>query len=370
MKKRAILMISIVMVCCGILRADTIFLKNGQTFSGKILRVTDANVEYDPDGPIPFDFVERENVLKLVYSNGRVVKMPSEKNSSAGLPVPSSESPVLSGKGDRTEQYRAPDDSGVKMKLYDSNSVQVYFYPSLLLGGFIDSDFSKWARRRSRQYLSDLQSSDPIYSNYTMQYKTDSKVQKNDTRSASYLGFGVGVAADIYFGFIGAGVAVHCLGDVSSSDHDERVIRDRNGNNAYEITMKLFYYDYSATYYYRAPIFEDSSSKVYIRLGVGGDRSRTLYKYKPVVYRQSGHAPLYDDYFFNCHVTRYGWHVSSSMMADIGPMMLNMGLTYRHFFKNTAEASGTTKGLDGYKFKSAGEFSADCSGGIRIDFGI
>lgn len=54
---------------------DAILLKNEKILYGKILRVTNKNIEYDPQGNIPFDIVARKNVQKIIYRNGKEVNI-------------------------------------------------------------------------------------------------------------------------------------------------------------------------------------------------------------------------------------------------------------------------------------------------------
>lgn len=55
--------------------ADEIHLKDGTVIKGKIIRVTEKSIEYDPEGEIPFDIYPREKALKLKYDNGTVVQL-------------------------------------------------------------------------------------------------------------------------------------------------------------------------------------------------------------------------------------------------------------------------------------------------------
>jgi hypothetical protein len=55
--------------------ADRIHLTTGVVIKGRILKVNDASVEYDPDGDRPFDIVSRRLVRRIVYDDGSVVEM-------------------------------------------------------------------------------------------------------------------------------------------------------------------------------------------------------------------------------------------------------------------------------------------------------
>ncbi len=55
--------------------ADQIYLTTGVVIKGRILKVNDASVEYDPEGDRPFDIVSRHLVTKIVYDDGSVVEM-------------------------------------------------------------------------------------------------------------------------------------------------------------------------------------------------------------------------------------------------------------------------------------------------------
>ena len=53
--------------------ADSIILKNGDLLSGKIIKINEASVEYDPDGEIPFDAVDISKVRKIIFTNGKII---------------------------------------------------------------------------------------------------------------------------------------------------------------------------------------------------------------------------------------------------------------------------------------------------------
>jgi hypothetical protein len=55
--------------------SDRIHLTTGVVIKGRILKVNDASVEYDPDGDRPFDIVSRRLVRRIVYDDGSVVEM-------------------------------------------------------------------------------------------------------------------------------------------------------------------------------------------------------------------------------------------------------------------------------------------------------
>jgi hypothetical protein len=53
--------------------ADQIYLSDGTVVKGTIIQITDARVEYKPEGGRAFDVVEKSAVVKVVYNDGRVV---------------------------------------------------------------------------------------------------------------------------------------------------------------------------------------------------------------------------------------------------------------------------------------------------------
>ncbi|MDH5720733.1 MAG: autotransporter outer membrane beta-barrel domain-containing protein [Spirochaetia bacterium] len=53
--------------------SDEIRLKDGSTIKGKVLRVSANNVEYDPEGDIPFDMVPRSSIKNIVYDNDKII---------------------------------------------------------------------------------------------------------------------------------------------------------------------------------------------------------------------------------------------------------------------------------------------------------
>jgi hypothetical protein len=52
--------------------ADMIYFKDGSAVSGKVLRVTDTDVEYSTSD-VPFDKQSRSNLTKIIYANGKTV---------------------------------------------------------------------------------------------------------------------------------------------------------------------------------------------------------------------------------------------------------------------------------------------------------
>ena len=57
------------------LLADEIHLNDGQVIRGKILKVTERTIEYDPEGDEPFDVFPRGQIMKIVYDSGKTVNL-------------------------------------------------------------------------------------------------------------------------------------------------------------------------------------------------------------------------------------------------------------------------------------------------------
>ncbi len=55
--------------------ADEIYLNDGSVVKGKILRVTEKNIEYDPDGDRPFAIFPNGQISKIVYDDGKVMQI-------------------------------------------------------------------------------------------------------------------------------------------------------------------------------------------------------------------------------------------------------------------------------------------------------
>ncbi len=64
----------IIAAFCSFLSADEIYLNDLNVINGKIIQVTDKNVEYSQEGK-PFLIVPREKVFKIKYENGQVVQI-------------------------------------------------------------------------------------------------------------------------------------------------------------------------------------------------------------------------------------------------------------------------------------------------------
>jgi hypothetical protein len=54
---------------------DVITKKDGTTIKGKVIQVTEAAIEIDPEGDIPFQIIKRSDVALIKYSNGTEVKL-------------------------------------------------------------------------------------------------------------------------------------------------------------------------------------------------------------------------------------------------------------------------------------------------------
>ncbi len=67
--KKAVLLL-LVFFSLQTLYADEIHLNSGKIIKGRIIRVTENSVEYDPEGEIPFNILKRKSVSKLKYDSG------------------------------------------------------------------------------------------------------------------------------------------------------------------------------------------------------------------------------------------------------------------------------------------------------------
>lgn len=72
MKSKVIFLVASVFFF-SVASADEIYLKDNTVIKGKILRVSEKNIEYDPEGDKPFDVVPREKAKKIVYEGGQTV---------------------------------------------------------------------------------------------------------------------------------------------------------------------------------------------------------------------------------------------------------------------------------------------------------
>ncbi|MDH5720760.1 MAG: hypothetical protein OEZ13_09120 [Spirochaetia bacterium] len=75
----------ILLFCISIaaLTADEIHLKGeqGNIINGKILRISDTQIEYDPEGDIPFETISRNKVIKIIYDNNKTVYFDNDEKS-------------------------------------------------------------------------------------------------------------------------------------------------------------------------------------------------------------------------------------------------------------------------------------------------
>lgn len=60
--------------------ADEIYLKSNNILKGKVIKVTEFIVEYDPQGDKPFAVVPKDKIRKIVYDNGKVVNFSIENS--------------------------------------------------------------------------------------------------------------------------------------------------------------------------------------------------------------------------------------------------------------------------------------------------
>jgi opacity protein-like surface antigen len=86
MKQKLLNTLIVITVSSSFLFADTINKKNGEELSGKILRITDKTIEFDPDGEIPFDIVTISEIENIVYSNGQKIYF-SDNHSSNSIRI-------------------------------------------------------------------------------------------------------------------------------------------------------------------------------------------------------------------------------------------------------------------------------------------
>lgn len=86
MKYKTVLFFTLIITSASSVFADYIHLKNGTLLQGKVLKVTDSSIEYDPEGSIPFDTINRADVEKIVYDNGKSVIISESASSNTAVP--------------------------------------------------------------------------------------------------------------------------------------------------------------------------------------------------------------------------------------------------------------------------------------------
>ena len=79
-RKISLIIIFIMISSFGRIYADEIYLKDGGTIQGKILRVTENNIEFDPDGDKPFLLYPRIGILKFINKDGYAVYVKDGKD--------------------------------------------------------------------------------------------------------------------------------------------------------------------------------------------------------------------------------------------------------------------------------------------------
>lgn len=62
-----------VILCSYALYADQIFMSGGTVIKGKVLRITEHDVEYNPVSGSTIDTVEKSSIAKIVYDDGKMV---------------------------------------------------------------------------------------------------------------------------------------------------------------------------------------------------------------------------------------------------------------------------------------------------------
>ncbi len=73
MKKILSIFISLLVFAYLPVSADEIHLKNGRIIKGKILKATEENIEYHPEGMEQAAILNKNEIEKIKYDNGRVV---------------------------------------------------------------------------------------------------------------------------------------------------------------------------------------------------------------------------------------------------------------------------------------------------------
>jgi hypothetical protein len=86
MKYKTVILFTLIASASSVF-ADYIHLKNGTLLKGRVIKVTDSSIEYDPEGEIPFDTVNRTDVEKIVYDNGKSVILNSPARNAPAAPV-------------------------------------------------------------------------------------------------------------------------------------------------------------------------------------------------------------------------------------------------------------------------------------------
>ncbi|MFH0975038.1 MAG: hypothetical protein V1874_04560 [Spirochaetota bacterium] len=77
--KKLVYILLILTVFCGLSYADEIYMNDLSILKGKVIQVTDKNVEYSQEGK-PFLIVPRDQVFKIKYDNGQVAQIAQVKS--------------------------------------------------------------------------------------------------------------------------------------------------------------------------------------------------------------------------------------------------------------------------------------------------
>jgi hypothetical protein len=68
-------LILMILFFCPVLFADEIYLKDSRVLKCEIIQITDKNIEYREQGGRPFVTIEKDIVVKVVYSDGKVMRI-------------------------------------------------------------------------------------------------------------------------------------------------------------------------------------------------------------------------------------------------------------------------------------------------------
>ncbi|MCP4131002.1 MAG: hypothetical protein GY754_08485 [bacterium] len=79
MKNKTIWLICAIILISSNAFADYIYLKSGLIVRGKIVRITNNDVEYDPQGEVQFAIYPKKDVKKVVFSNGEEIIIDEKK---------------------------------------------------------------------------------------------------------------------------------------------------------------------------------------------------------------------------------------------------------------------------------------------------
>lgn len=205
----------------------------------------------------------------------------------------------------------------------NSSKLNFHIYPEFNIGAMNTTNFNKWEKDQSYSYLSYLNANNSNNQSYHF----------NNSSSASntFANVGIGIAFDLFYNNFGVGFSIsgniNQLG--SEVPYGWRIIKDESNQNQYAIDYQLLSRNISYSLFYRHYLFTLWESDIDIRLGFGLNYVTLYYYYGISDYNDyEKDAPYESQFSKNFHGSGIGYHISTSLVADVKYFTIVLGLNW------------------------------------------